>query len=221
MWLLYQNLGLVDEQHLPVLRQRPARVVDELLEPVDRLAEVVHRHDLLLVKPARKRLLEPVALDVQVVEARAELERERLESGDADLESVLTGLSERRGETAEFIRDDGADHRARDFERDAAFDADAPPVVLEGDLQTALHLLLGEDAVLRKEVAVGLGAACVVAEGEGEVADEIQASLADFSDYIGGQTLARSVKFCECAKDAAEVEWNDGTIRIKVSKLDA
>ncbi|MCQ2115240.1 MAG: isoleucine--tRNA ligase [Bacteroidales bacterium] len=56
---------------------------------------------------------------------------------------------------------------------------------------------------------------------EGEVADEIQASLADFSDYIGGQTLARSVKFCECAKDAAEVEWNDGTIRIKVSKLDA
>ena len=50
----------IDKQHLAVFRKRPARIVHKLLEPVDRLAEVVHGCDLLLMKPMRKRLLKTI-----------------------------------------------------------------------------------------------------------------------------------------------------------------
>ena len=59
---------------------------------------------------------------------------------------------------------------------------------------------------------------CVYADGEAY--DEIAASLANFAGYVGAQTLALSVESAPLAEagDAPEVEWNDGTIRIKVTK---
>ncbi|MBQ2919131.1 MAG: class I tRNA ligase family protein, partial [Bacteroidales bacterium] len=59
---------------------------------------------------------------------------------------------------------------------------------------------------------------CVYADGEAY--DEIAASLANFAGYVGAQTLALSVESAPLAEagDAPEVEWNEGTIRIKVTK---
>ncbi len=54
---------------------------------------------------------------------------------------------------------------------------------------------------------------------EDEAADEIRDSLSEFTSYIASQTLALSVKFSDEAADGAQVEWNGGQIRIKVSKL--
>src|SRR6185503_3457367 len=46
----FENPGLVDEQHLPVLRQRPELVVDEQLEGVRGLAHLAHRgHNLVAI----------------------------------------------------------------------------------------------------------------------------------------------------------------------------
>ena len=55
---------------------------------------------------------------------------------------------------------------------------------------------------------------------DGEDGSEIAASLANFSDYVAAQTLALSVEAAPLAEagDAPEVEWNEGTIRIKVEK---
>ena len=55
---------------------------------------------------------------------------------------------------------------------------------------------------------------------DGEDGNEIAASLANFSDYVAAQTLALSVESASLAEagDAPEVEWNEGTIRIKVEK---
>jgi isoleucyl-tRNA synthetase len=60
----------------------------------------------------------------------------------------------------------------------------------------------------------------VVIFADGEDGAEINASLANFAEYIGAQTLALSVKAAPLpeAGDAPEVEWNEGTIRIKVTK---
>ena len=60
----------------------------------------------------------------------------------------------------------------------------------------------------------------VVIYAEGGDLDEISASLANFAEYVGSQTLALSVQAApmEQACDAPEVEWNEGTIRIKVTK---
>ena len=55
---------------------------------------------------------------------------------------------------------------------------------------------------------------------EGDAAEEIRSSLEDFSSYIAGQTLARTVTFDPSAADAAQVEWNGGNINISVKKLD-
>ena len=54
----------------------------------------------------------------------------------------------------------------------------------------------------------------------GEAYDEITASLANFAEYVGSQTLAVAVAAEQLAEgcDAPEVEWNEGTIRIKVTK---
>ena len=58
----------------------------------------------------------------------------------------------------------------------------------------------------------------IFADGEDGV--EIAASLANFSDYIAAQTLALSVEAASLAEagDAPEVEWNEGSIKIKVEK---
>ena len=55
---------------------------------------------------------------------------------------------------------------------------------------------------------------------DGEDGEEIVASLANFADYVGAQTLALSVQAAPMAEagDAPEVEWNEGFIKIKVTK---
>ncbi len=59
---------------------------------------------------------------------------------------------------------------------------------------------------------------CIYADGEDGA--EIAASLANFGEYVAAQTLALSVEAGALAEagDAPEVEWNEGTIRIKVAK---
>jgi isoleucyl-tRNA synthetase len=56
---------------------------------------------------------------------------------------------------------------------------------------------------------------------DGEDGTEIAASLANFGDYVAAQTLALSVEAASLADagDAPEVEWNEGSIRIAVSRL--
>ena len=55
---------------------------------------------------------------------------------------------------------------------------------------------------------------------DGEDGDEIAASLANFSEYVAAQTLALSVASEPLSEacDAPEVEWNEGTIRIRVTR---
>ena len=104
----------------------------------------------------RERFLQLVALDVQVVEPRAQLERKRREAADADLESVAFRLSERRRQLRELVRDDGTDHRARDLKRDVGLDANAPLVVLASDLEAREHFAARENAVFLEERDVPL-----------------------------------------------------------------
>ena len=60
----------------------------------------------------------------------------------------------------------------------------------------------------------------VVIYAEGAELDEIRKSLETFGEYLASQTLAVSVSAAPAAEagDAAEVEWNDGSIRIKVER---
>ena len=53
-----------------------------------------------------------------------------------------------------------------------------------------------------------------------EAYEEIVASLANFADYVGSQTLALSVEAAQMSEagDAPEVEWNEGAIRIAVAR---
>ena len=56
---------------------------------------------------------------------------------------------------------------------------------------------------------------------EGDDLAQIRESLESFGDYLASQTLAVSVDTVSLAsapEGAAEVEWNDGSIRIKVTK---
>ena len=55
---------------------------------------------------------------------------------------------------------------------------------------------------------------------DGQDGEEIAASLANFSEYVAAQTLALSVEAAPVSEagDAPEVEWNEGTIRIKVTR---
>ncbi|MBQ8838549.1 MAG: isoleucine--tRNA ligase [Bacteroidales bacterium] len=59
---------------------------------------------------------------------------------------------------------------------------------------------------------------CIFAEGDDEA--EIAASLASFSEYVAAQTLALSVVAAPMSEagDAPQVEWNAGSIRIRVTK---
>ena len=52
-------------------------------------------------------------------------------------------------------------------------------------------------------------------------APEIAPALAAFGEWIGSQTLSRSVKQAPAAEapaDAREVEWTEGTIQIAVKR---
>ena len=53
---------------------------------------------------------------------------------------------------------------------------------------------------------------------DGQAGEEISASLANFAEYVGAQTLALSVAYAPLAEagEAPEVEWNEETIRIAV-----
>ena len=55
---------------------------------------------------------------------------------------------------------------------------------------------------------------------DGEAGEEIAASLANFAEYVGAQTLALSVEKGAMAEagEAPEVEWNEGVIRIAVAR---
>ena len=55
---------------------------------------------------------------------------------------------------------------------------------------------------------------------DGADGEEIAASLAVFADYVAAQTLALSVQSAPAdqAGDAPETEWNDGTIKISVTR---
>ena len=61
----------------------------------------------------------------------------------------------------------------------------------------------------------------VVIYADGEYLAEINASLVNFAEYVGAQTLALSVKAEDLAQagEAPEVEWNEGAIRIAVSRM--
>ncbi|MCR4572122.1 MAG: isoleucine--tRNA ligase [Bacteroidales bacterium] len=52
---------------------------------------------------------------------------------------------------------------------------------------------------------------------DGQAYDEIEAALTGFKDYIASQTLALSV-FLSKEGEGSEVEWNEGTIKIQVTR---
>ena len=61
----------------------------------------------------------------------------------------------------------------------------------------------------------------VVIYASGDDFAEISSSLADFGEYVAAQTLAKSVEVCpdQAPETAAEVEWNEGMVRIEVARL--
>ncbi|MCQ2147452.1 MAG: DUF5915 domain-containing protein, partial [Bacteroidales bacterium] len=59
----------------------------------------------------------------------------------------------------------------------------------------------------------------VTIAAEGADAEEIAASLSDYKAYVGSQTLAESVELVSSVEGAADVEWNEGTIKIKVERI--
>ena len=60
----------------------------------------------------------------------------------------------------------------------------------------------------------------VVIYADGDELAQIRESLVSFGEYLAAQTLALSVEAAPAdrAEDAVEVEWNDGSIKIKVTK---
>jgi isoleucyl-tRNA synthetase len=52
---------------------------------------------------------------------------------------------------------------------------------------------------------------------DGQAYDEIEAALGGFKDYIASQTLALSVSLSK-EGEGSEVEWNEGTIKIQVTR---
>ena len=105
-------------------------------------------------------------------------------------------------------------------------------VASEGQLTIALDIQLS-DALLREGTARELinriqnlrkdngfdvtDKVDVLIVADGEDYKEIEASLADYKDYIASQTLALSVEL-SAEGEGSEVEWNDGTIKIKVNR---
>jgi isoleucyl-tRNA synthetase len=105
-------------------------------------------------------------------------------------------------------------------------------VASEGQLTIALDIQLS-DALLREGTARELinriqnlrkdngfdvtDKVDVLIVADGDDYKEIEASLADYKDYIASQTLALSVEL-SAEGEGTEVEWNDGTIKIKVNR---
>ena len=60
----------------------------------------------------------------------------------------------------------------------------------------------------------------IVIYADGADGADIAASLENFSGYVAAQTLALSISSASLAEagDAPEVEWNEGSIRIQVTK---
>ena len=59
----------------------------------------------------------------------------------------------------------------------------------------------------------------IYADGEDKAA--IEASLASYCSYLAGQVLATDIKLAsidEAKEGAVDVEWNDGSIKIKVTR---
>ncbi|MCR5003588.1 MAG: isoleucine--tRNA ligase [Bacteroidales bacterium] len=56
---------------------------------------------------------------------------------------------------------------------------------------------------------------------DGDNYAEIESSLADFKDYVSGQTLSKSIELLplDQAKNATEVDWSEKSIMISVAKL--
>jgi isoleucyl-tRNA synthetase len=56
---------------------------------------------------------------------------------------------------------------------------------------------------------------------EGQAYEDIQAALANYKDYVMSQTLSTSLTletWAQAPAEAAEVEWDDCNIKIKVEK---
>jgi isoleucyl-tRNA synthetase len=103
-------------------------------------------------------------------------------------------------------------------------------VASEGQLTIALDIQLSDALVregtarelinriqnLRKDSGFEVTDKIYVEIGaDGDAASEIEASLADYKDYIASQTLALSVVL-NPGCDGSDVEWGDDTIKIKV-----
>ena len=139
--------------------------------------------------PVRKRLLEPIALDVQVVKPRTKLRRKRRQAANAKLEPVRLRLPERRRKPGELVRDHRSDHRTRDLERDGRLDADAAVVVRHADLPAREHFGPREDAILLEERDVAL---VLKRRERGHRVPEVrEPSLRGFLRPCGGIAVAR------------------------------
>ena len=81
-----------------------------------------------------QRLVEPIALHLQIVQTRAEFAGERRKPSDAERQFIFARFAERFRKARKLVRHHGTDHRARNLERDARLDADAPVIILHADL---------------------------------------------------------------------------------------
>ncbi len=109
-------------------------------------------------------------------------------------------------------------------------------VVSEGPLTIALDITLTPELIeegtarelirpvqnLRKESGLEVTDRINTAiYADGEAAKDIVASLAHYGDYVASQTLSLKVEFhpmAEAPSDAAEVEWGDEILKIKITK---
>ncbi len=51
-----------------------------------------------------------------------------------------------------------------------------------------------------------------------EKMDEIADSMSEFKDYVASQTLSQSIELADKLENASEVEWNDGMLKIEITK---
>ena len=52
-----------------------------------------------------------------------------------------------------------------------------------------------------------------------EPQQDIVDSLAQFSEYVCNQTLAKEIKFNSAIEGGFDIEWDEGTLKIKVTKV--
>ena len=93
-----------------------------------------------------------------------------------------------------------------------------PELVREGNARELIHPIQN----LRKDSGFEITDRIdTVIYADGAAAEEIRAALAEHADYVSAQTLSRTLELrplAEASQEAAEVEWGDGTIRIKVKR---